>query len=119
MIDFDGVDSFMSFTTNYKDTGLTGVYFSVSEEVDGAIFNMTKLITDAFKRLCVEVDEAMLTRAKRSLFTNILLMLDGSTPICEDIGRFEDYLSNFLIIFILDNYFVTVVEYLCLNSALE
>ena len=29
-----------------------------------------------------------MTRAKNLLKTNMLLMLDGSTPICEDIGRF-------------------------------
>lgn len=26
-------------------------------------------------------------RGKLTLLTNLLLMLDGSTPICEDIGR--------------------------------
>lgn len=83
----------MSFTTNYKDTGLTGVFFSVSEETNGSVENMTKLIADVYHRLCVEVDEGMLERAKRSLFTNMLLMLDGSTPVCEDIGR---YIFKFL-----------------------
>ncbi len=29
-----------------------------------------------------------MTRAKNLLKTNMLLMLDESTPICEDIGRF-------------------------------
>uniref|UniRef100_A0A8R1HS75 Mitochondrial-processing peptidase subunit alpha n=1 Tax=Caenorhabditis japonica TaxID=281687 RepID=A0A8R1HS75_CAEJA len=33
------------------------------------------------------IDEATVERAKRSLLTNLLLMLDGSTPVCEDIGR--------------------------------
>ena len=31
--------------------------------------------------------EAEVTRAKNLLRTNMLLQLDGSTPICEEIGR--------------------------------
>merc|ERR1712165_546795 len=52
--------SFQSFNTCYKDTGLWGIY----------------LVTD------FEVN-----RAKNLLKTNMLLQLDGTTPICEDIGR--------------------------------
>merc|ERR1719394_128155 len=51
--------SFQSFNTCYKDTGLWGIY----------------LVTD------FEVN-----RAKNLLKTNMLLQLDGTTPICEDIG---------------------------------
>lgn len=38
-------------------------------------------------RLCTSVTESEVTRAKNLLRTNILLQLDGSTPICEEIGR--------------------------------
>lgn len=99
MINFNGVDSFMSFTTNYKDTGLTGVYFTVSGEVDDALYNMTKLITKVFNHLCFEVDDEMLARAKRSLLTSFCLILDGSTPICEDIGRYLNNLFYKIILF--------------------
>ena len=37
--------------------------------------------------LCESISEKDVERGKRSLLTNMLLMLDGSTPICEDIGR--------------------------------
>lgn len=38
-------------------------------------------------RLCTSVTESEVARAKNLLKTNMLLQLDGSTPICEDIGR--------------------------------
>ena len=38
-------------------------------------------------RLCTFVTDFEVQRAKNLLKTNMLLMLDGSTPICEDIGR--------------------------------
>ena len=44
---------------------------------------------NAFERikLCTQVTESEVTRAKNLLRTNMLLQLDGSTPICEEIGR--------------------------------
>uniref|UniRef100_A0A915E6N7 Mitochondrial processing peptidase beta subunit n=1 Tax=Ditylenchus dipsaci TaxID=166011 RepID=A0A915E6N7_9BILA len=86
-----GVQSFMSFTTNYKDTGLTGTYFCVDDAK--ALQQFTKTITSVWKRLCHEVDERKLNDAKRTIFLNMLLMLDGSTPICEDIGRYFNLIS--------------------------
>jgi mitochondrial-processing peptidase subunit beta len=38
-------------------------------------------------RLCLNATESDVTRAKNLLKTNMLLQLDGSTPICEEIGR--------------------------------
>jgi hypothetical protein len=38
-------------------------------------------------RLCTSITENEVTRAKNLLRTNMLLQLDGSTPICEEIGR--------------------------------
>jgi processing peptidase subunit beta len=38
-------------------------------------------------KLCTTVTESEVTRAKNLLRTNMLLQLDGSTPICEEIGR--------------------------------
>jgi processing peptidase subunit beta len=38
-------------------------------------------------RLCTSVTESDVQRAKNLLRTNMLLQLDGSTPICEEIGR--------------------------------
>ncbi|XP_053376902.1 mitochondrial-processing peptidase subunit beta-like [Mercenaria mercenaria] len=38
-------------------------------------------------RLCTNITDFEVERAKRLLKTNLLLQLDGTTPICEDIGR--------------------------------
>lgn len=38
-------------------------------------------------RLCTNVTEFEVERAKNILRTNLLLQLDGTTPVCEDIGR--------------------------------
>lgn len=38
-------------------------------------------------RLCASVTEAEVERAKNVLKTNMLLQLDTSTQVCEDIGR--------------------------------
>lgn len=38
-------------------------------------------------QLSSEVDAETVEKGKRSLLTNLMLMLDGSTPVTEDIGR--------------------------------
>lgn len=89
-----GVENFMSFTTSYKDTGLTGIYFVVEDEHSLARF--TEHVCRTWKELCLNpINLILLERAKRSLFTNMLLMLDGTTPICEDIGRLVQLKKNF------------------------
>ncbi len=42
-------------------------------------------------RIATACTDLEVTRAKNLLKTNMLLMLDGSTPICEDIGRFVQF----------------------------
>lgn len=76
--------SFQSFNTCYKDTGLWGIYF-VSEplQIEDMVYNIQK----EWMKLCTSVTEAEVDRAKNLLKTNMLLQLDGTTPICEDIGR--------------------------------
>lgn len=76
--------SFQSFNTCYKDTGLWGIYF-VSEpmQVEDMLFNVQR----EWMKLCLTVTEGEVERAKNLLKTNMLLQLDGTTPICEDIGR--------------------------------
>jgi len=76
--------SFQSFNTCYKDTGLWGIYFvtdAYSQE------DMIFQISQEWMRLCNSVTEFEVERAKNLLKTNMLLQLDGTTPICEDIGR--------------------------------
>lgn len=77
--------SFQSFNTCYKDTGLWGIYF-VSEGREEMDF-FVQAIQREWMRICMSATEGEVTRAKNLLKTNMLLQLDGSTPICEDIGR--------------------------------
>lgn len=76
--------SFQSFNTCYKDTGLWGIYF-VCEPLDCEV--MLFNIQSEWMRLCTMVTDGEVERAKNILKTNMLLQLDGTTPICEDIGR--------------------------------
>ncbi|CAD6993057.1 unnamed protein product [Ceratitis capitata] len=76
--------SFQSFNTCYKDTGLWGIYFVCDPlQCEDMLFN----VQTEWMRLCTMVTEAEVERAKNLLKTNMLLQLDGTTPICEDIGR--------------------------------
>ncbi|XP_064553050.1 mitochondrial-processing peptidase subunit beta [Drosophila montana] len=76
--------SFQSFNTCYKDTGLWGIYFVCDPlQCEDMIYN----VQTEWMRLCTMVTEAEVERAKNLLKTNMLLQLDGTTPICEDIGR--------------------------------
>merc|ERR1711872_188965 len=51
------------------------------------IEDMLHNVQAEWMRLCSSVTEFEVTRAKNLLKTNMLLQLDGSTPIAEDIGR--------------------------------
>ncbi|CAK9289956.1 unnamed protein product [Gordionus sp. m RMFG-2023] len=78
------VHSFQSFNTCYKDTGLWGIYFICDKHaIDDMVFN----VQNEWMRLCTSVTDFEVERAKNLLKTNMLLQLDGSTPICEDVGR--------------------------------
>lgn len=79
-----GIEVFQSFNTCYKETGLVGTYFVAAPE---SIDNLIDSVLQQWVWLANNIDEAAVDRAKRSLHTNLLLMLDGSTPVCEDIGR--------------------------------
>lgn len=45
------------------------------------------LLLHEWMRLCTNLTEFEVERAKNILRTNLLLQLDGTTPVCEDIGR--------------------------------
>jgi processing peptidase subunit beta len=44
-------------------------------------------IQSEWMRLCTSITESEVERARNLLKTSMLLQLDGTTPICEDIGR--------------------------------
>lgn len=76
--------SYQSFNTCYKDTGLWGVYFVCDRmQCEDMVWN----IQQQWMKLCTSVTEKEVNRAKNILKTNMLLQLDGTTAICEDIGR--------------------------------
>nr|CAD7264206.1 unnamed protein product [Timema shepardi] len=76
--------SFQSFNTCYKDTGLWGIYWVCDPLMcEEMLFN----VQSEWMRLCTSVTEAEVARARNLLKTNMLLQLDGTTPVCEDIGR--------------------------------
>ncbi|KAH3671214.1 hypothetical protein WICMUC_004731 [Wickerhamomyces mucosus] len=79
-------NSYMSFTTSYADTGLWGVYLTSEQGTD--LKSVTFQIVDEWKRLIEgEISEQEVLRAKQQLKASLLLSLDGSTAIAEDIGR--------------------------------
>lgn len=77
-------NSFQSFNTCYKDTGLWGIYFITDK---GRVNDLLKQIMEQWNILCTRVTSEELERARNLLKTNMMLQLDGSTQICEDIGR--------------------------------
>ncbi|XP_066592320.1 mitochondrial-processing peptidase subunit beta [Prorops nasuta] len=76
--------SFQSFNTCYKETGLWGVYY-VCDPMQCE--DMAWKIQHEWVRLATSCTEKEVQRAKNILKTNMLLQLDGTTAICEDIGR--------------------------------
>lgn len=61
-----------------------GIYYVCDPmKCEQMLFN----VQSEWMRLCTMVTEGEVDRAKNLLKTNMLLQLDGTTPICEDIGR--------------------------------
>lgn len=78
------VRSFMSFNTCYTDTGLWGIYLVTDKlMIDDLFFNLQ----NEWMRLCTSISDFEVERAKNAFKTSLLMQLDGSTPVCEDIGR--------------------------------
>ncbi|KAG9968926.1 hypothetical protein KCU78_g24109, partial [Aureobasidium melanogenum] len=78
-------NSFMSFSTSYSDTGLWGIYL-VTDAVT-RIDDLVHFTLREWSRLSMQVSESEVERAKAQLKASILLSLDGTTAVAEDIGR--------------------------------
>jgi processing peptidase subunit beta len=78
-------NSFMSFSTSYSDTGLWGIYL-VTDNLT-RVDDLVHFTIREWMRLCNQVTEAEVGRAKAQLKASILLSLDGTTAVAEDIGR--------------------------------
>ncbi|TFK24390.1 hypothetical protein FA15DRAFT_641140 [Coprinopsis marcescibilis] len=78
-------NSYMSFSTSYSDTGLWGIYLATEN-----LMNLDDLIHFTLKewtRMSMAPTQAEVERAKSQLKAALLLSLDGTTAVAEDIGR--------------------------------
>ncbi|KAF2100506.1 mitochondrial-processing peptidase-like protein subunit beta [Rhizodiscina lignyota] len=78
-------NSYMSFSTSYSDTGLWGIYL-VTDNVT-RVDDLVHFALREWSRLSYNVGEAEVERAKAQLKASLLLSLDGTTAVAEDIGR--------------------------------
>ncbi|OVA07913.1 Peptidase M16 [Macleaya cordata] len=77
-------ESMMAFNTNYKDTGLFGVYATAKPD---CLDDLAYAIMYEISKLSYRVSEADVTRARNQLKSSLLLHIDGTSPVAEDIGR--------------------------------
>ena len=75
--------SVMCFSTPYTDTGLFGAYL-VAEH--GRLDDLVHLVFTEIRKL-TEVSEEEVARARNQIKASLLVDLDGSTQVTEDIGR--------------------------------
>jgi len=78
-------NSFMSFSTSYSDTGLWGIYL-VSENLMN-LDDLAHFTLKEWTRMSIAPSSVEVERAKSQLKASLLLGLDGTTAIAEDIGR--------------------------------
>ncbi|GAA0168745.1 metalloprotease [Lithospermum erythrorhizon] len=77
-------ESMMAFNTNYKDTGLFGVYAIAPPEY---LDDLAYVIMNSLSKMCYRVSDEDVTRARNQLKSSLLLHIDGTSPVAEDIGR--------------------------------
>ncbi|GLU11004.1 hypothetical protein SLE2022_277770 [Rubroshorea leprosula] len=77
-------ESMSAFNTNYKDTGLFGVYAVAKPD---CLDDLAYAIMYETTKLVYRVSEADVTRARNQLKSSLMLHLDGTSHVAEDIGR--------------------------------
>ncbi|MBA0769206.1 hypothetical protein Gotri_017960 [Gossypium trilobum] len=77
-------ESMMAFNTNYKDTGLFGVYAVAKPD---CLDDLAYAIMHETTKLAYRVSEADVIRARNQLKSSLMLHMDGTSPVAEDIGR--------------------------------
>ncbi|KAL5987347.1 hypothetical protein ACLOJK_038512 [Asimina triloba] len=82
-------ENMMAFNTNYSDTGLFGVY-AIAQP--GCLDDLSYAIMYEISKLSYRVSEADVSRARNQdavlqLKSSLLLHIDGTSPVAEDIGR--------------------------------
>lgn len=79
-------NSYMSYTTSYADTGLMGVYFTADKDANLKLF-IDAVLKEWNRFKAGDITDEEVERAKSQLKASLLLALDDSTAIAEDIGR--------------------------------
>lgn len=82
--DLELAHSYMTFNTCYKDTGLFGVYMVCP---DNKLDDMMWYTLDNLVRLCHNVTDEEVDRAKTQLKAAMIMQLDSFSNVAEDIGR--------------------------------
>lgn len=75
------------FCTCYTDTGLFGVYATADIHNADEANEVIQIVQDEMVSLTTGVSDEELVRAKAGLKYNMLLQMDGTSPLAEDIGR--------------------------------
>ncbi|KAG7561890.1 hypothetical protein FFLO_02707 [Filobasidium floriforme] len=78
-------NSFMSFSTSYSDTGLWGIYMTTENFT--VVDDLTHFTLREWTRMSLSPTSVEVERAKSQLKASLLLGLDGTTAVAEDIGR--------------------------------
>lgn len=79
-------NSYMAYTTSYADTGLMGVYFTADSNTDMSYF-INSVLSEWARLKSGNITEEEVERSKAQLKASLVLALDDSTSIAEDIGR--------------------------------
>ncbi|XP_069062329.1 cytochrome b-c1 complex subunit 1, mitochondrial [Pleurodeles waltl] len=82
--EFNLCQSYQTFNIRYSDTGLFGIHFVTDKH---SIEDMLHVAQAEWMHLCTGVTDSEVNRAKIALKTALVAQLDGTTPVCEDIGR--------------------------------
>ncbi|KAH8946277.1 hypothetical protein BDL97_12G086100 [Sphagnum fallax] len=77
-------ESVMAFNTNYTDAGLFGIY-AVAKP--GTVDDLSYCIMHELTRLIYRAAPDDVARARNQLKSSLLLHLDGTSAVAEDIGR--------------------------------
>lgn len=83
--EYNLANSFMSFSSNYSDTGLWGCYM-VTENLT-QVDDLTHFLLKEWRRMSQSPLQGEVERAKSQVRSALLLGVDGTTAITEDIGR--------------------------------
>lgn len=80
-------NSYMSFSTSYADSGLWGMYIVTDSQQHDVKLIIDEILKEWQRIRMGNISDSEVNRAKSRLKASLLLSLDGSTAIAEDIGR--------------------------------